>query len=614
MQITQKHFLKLLIVALIGLGIFGSFLFFRGGESKKPLNEIQTPEKDSNHAIVINNQGGNMEGHTPRGFQGMGSGLFVGDNLNPGFPNNDGVQFFLTFDLDAIPSGASVTTKTGLRIASATLRSKNLHVQGSPFKDLGELKAEVISYDAFSSALWNRQSNGPACTFSVLSDNSVACAITDVIQQALDNKSRSAQFRVRFERAGDGDGNPDLALFYATDSNKNELGIFQLEITLTNASADNRNDDIHIPILLYIVKNSGLVSTARNKDNVFALFQKSQNIWNQAHIVFDTKIEEIMLDNERQKAVKQQDFEKLYAIIPTNDHALHVIFIENIGGPNGIAVAPSLALIADSTTVNDFRATAHEIGHLLGLTHTDESQERLLFRGANGTQLIPQEINLARDGAKIFANNMESRDVSFVASDGYKLSGTFWTPDLKERYSVVILSHQFNSTRHDYDAFIPILLKNGYAVLAYDTRGFGESRNGTANINDFPKDVIGTIDFLKKQTEVDSSRIGIIGASVGANVAFVVSGITQEVRAAVALSPSNTGTRGVLLGNGMPNFSPSRIFIASDEREKGDADFIFTKVSEPKEQHTYPGFGHGIGLLRSSEAQNDILLFLKRML
>ncbi len=207
-----------------------------------------------------------------------------------------------------------------------------------------------------------------------------------------------------------------------------------------------------------------------------------------------------------------------------------------------------------------------------------------------------------------------SSEVVFSASDGYKLSGTYWIPDSNQRHPVIILSHQFNSTRHDYDTFIPLLLKNGYVVLAYDTRGFGESKNAPANINGFPKDVIGAISFLQQQKKVDSSKIGIIGASVGANVAFVVSGSVKEIRAAVALSPSNTGARGVLLGNDVPNFSPSRIFIASDEREKSDADFIFMKATDPKEQHVYPGFGHGIGLLRSDQAQNDILSFLKRML
>lgn len=401
MQNLPKHFLKLLIAGFVVLGILSILIFFRGGESKKMLSETQMPTKNPSDVIIINNQGNNMEGHTPRGFQGMGTGLFAGDNLNSGFPNGDGVQFFLTFDLGSIPSGASITTRTGFGIASAVLHSKNIHVQGSPFEDLGALKAEVVSYDAFSSALWDQQSDGLACVFTVPSDGSVSCSVTNIIQQALDNKLRFAQFRVRFEKAGDGDRSPDLALFYNTNSNKNEPGIFQLEIVSTITSTDVIND-IHIPVVLHIVKNSGRVNTIRNKDNVLTLFQKSQDIWNQARIVFDTTLEETVLDDSAQKSVERQDFEKLYSVIPINNRALHVFFVQTLGGPNGIAVVPSLALIADKTTVNDFRATAHEIGHLLGLRHTDESRGRLLFRGVNGTQLTQEEIGLARYGAKIF--------------------------------------------------------------------------------------------------------------------------------------------------------------------------------------------------------------------
>lgn len=68
-QTAQKQFLKLVLIALAMLGAIGVFLFFRGGENKKPLNETQTSINSSSSVIVINNHGGNMEGHTPRGFQ-----------------------------------------------------------------------------------------------------------------------------------------------------------------------------------------------------------------------------------------------------------------------------------------------------------------------------------------------------------------------------------------------------------------------------------------------------------------------------------------------------------------------------------------------------------------
>lgn len=211
-------------------------------------------------------------------------------------------------------------------------------------------------------------------------------------------------------------------------------------------------------------------------------------------------------------------------------------------------------------------------------------------------------------------NRVDVRDVTFPASDGYAISATYRPGRSTLKSAALILVHQYGSTRHDFDAFIPRLQGAGYTILAYDIRGFGLSQNGPADINDFPNDVRGAVEFLKKQPNVDKEKIGIIGASVGANVAFVSSGSIPGIKAAVALSPSNTGKRGVLLGREISNFSPHNIFIVSDEREKSDADFIFSLVGGKKEQKVYPGFGHGIGVLRSAEARRNIIFFLNSIL
>ena len=79
--------------------------------------------------------------------KGVEQDFFVGDNLNSRFPNDDGVQIFLSFDVEALSEASSVV--------AATLSSSNTRVEGSPYTDLGNLIAQDISYNEFSSALWN---------------------------------------------------------------------------------------------------------------------------------------------------------------------------------------------------------------------------------------------------------------------------------------------------------------------------------------------------------------------------------------------------------------------------------------------------------------------------
>ena len=208
-----------------------------------PAPKIETPEVVSDDGISpsqmvdstaqpslrkvfkLQNQGGEMEGHTPRGFRGMGTGLFAEDNLNSRFPDGDGVQLFLTFDLSTVPFG---------KVVAGTLRSENAAVRGMPLKDLGPLRAEEVRYSKFSSDLWDLEpfAGGDACEFATSSEGPFRCDLAGAVQRSLEDSYPLVQFRLLLERAGDEDGTQDLVAFFIADSNTNQPGIFELEVTV----------------------------------------------------------------------------------------------------------------------------------------------------------------------------------------------------------------------------------------------------------------------------------------------------------------------------------------------------------------------------------------------
>ncbi len=192
-------------------------------------NAGETEETDDPvpEVFVIDNFGDNtMEGHTPRGFQGQGTGLFAGDNLNSGFPDGDGVHLFLTFDLSELDGD-------GWQIESAILATDHASVSGTPYDDLGTLGAVEMRFASFSSALWDAEpiADGASCAFADSTDGPFSCDLGDAVQASVDDDYEYAQFRLRFDQAGDNDGSQDLATFFISDSNTDEPGIFTLTVT-----------------------------------------------------------------------------------------------------------------------------------------------------------------------------------------------------------------------------------------------------------------------------------------------------------------------------------------------------------------------------------------------
>ena len=120
-----------------------------------------------------------------------------------------------------------------------------------------------------------------------------------------------------------------------------------------------------------------------------------------------------------------------------------------------------------------------------------------------------------------------------------------------------------------------------------------------------PLDVEGAISWLKGRSEVDADRIAVVGADIGANIAYVSSGSFSDVKTAVSISPVSNSDQLVLLGEGIPDFQPrSILFMAAF----GDG-YTYTSLrsfgrsdAESQESFGLPGvrqrfdpFGHSRG-------------------
>jgi hypothetical protein len=182
-----------------------------------PTTEPAAPPSPT--SLTIANEGGSREGHTPTAFAGMGTGLFAGDNLNARFPEGVGVQIYLTFPL--LPD---------LDAGEASIISDALTISGTPFADLGALVVEPVEYESFGPELFDDTAIGPSTVCVVTYGTAIACDVSEALDVAVAAGKVEAQFRLRFEEPADNDGRQDLAMFFRTDSNTNEPGIFELVI------------------------------------------------------------------------------------------------------------------------------------------------------------------------------------------------------------------------------------------------------------------------------------------------------------------------------------------------------------------------------------------------
>jgi pimeloyl-ACP methyl ester carboxylesterase len=227
------------------------------------------------------------------------------------------------------------------------------------------------------------------------------------------------------------------------------------------------------------------------------------------------------------------------------------------------------------------------------------------------------------------AEFVDIQPVLFSTSDGFQITGSWFTSSASATpRPALILLHMFSENHLQWLPFIPDLVTSGYHVLAFDIRGHGQStfqggeyfpisQFDVEDLDQMPLDVEGAITWLKTIPQVDGDRIAVIGADIGANIAYVSSGLFPGVKTAVSISPISLEDQPVLLGEGIPDFNPKSIlFMAAfgDGYTYTSSEFLAGQTADPKRVTGYQGAANGTSLLNNSEARAEMLNWLSENL
>jgi pimeloyl-ACP methyl ester carboxylesterase len=134
-------------------------------------------------------------------------------------------------------------------------------------------------------------------------------------------------------------------------------------------------------------------------------------------------------------------------------------------------------------------------------------------------------------------------------SHGIKLQGQITLPrgaTASKPIPAAVLCHGFGADRRVMQSSAGLLVKNGIATIVFDMRGHGLSEGRLDG--KFHEDVIDAWHTLTSLPEIDSTRIALIGHSLGAISSILATRKIKKPRAIVALScPAEIGGR--IFGN-----------------------------------------------------------------
>ena len=177
------------------------------------------------------------------------------------------------------------------------------------------------------------------------------------------------------------------------------------------------------------------------------------------------------------------------------------------------------------------------------------------------------------------------RLVSFKTKDGIIIHGVYCPGNAEKKKATtrrgIVLFHMMPANKESWISFTPQFVSQGFSVLAIDLRGHGQSiETDSGDRLDYKlfeneqhmakiMDVDAAIEWLSREAGIGLKNIGLIGASIGANLSIAYAGMHPEIPAVAALSPG-LNYHGVTTADKVKvMLSEQKLYlVASDEDER----------------------------------------------
>lgn len=214
-------------------------------------------------------------------------------------------------------------------------------------------------------------------------------------------------------------------------------------------------------------------------------------------------------------------------------------------------------------------------------------------------------------------------DVTLVTADGVRIAGSFYQASRSAAgpAPAVILLHMLTRSRADWDEVAARLAFSGIHALSIDFRGHGHSGRPATDegldLRGLPLDAQAARAWLAARSDVRGDRLGLAGASIGANVAVLVAA-GDPVAHSIALLSAGVDYRGLRIDAAMRKYGDRpALLVASDEDPYATRSMRELAAIGPglRDTRLLGGAGHGtVMLTRDRELAGTLVDWFQKTL